>query len=145
MTTLDDVAELAAREQYLAVVATVRADTSIQSSLVNAGLIAHPVTGQTVLAFVTYGKAKLTNLRSRPHVAVTYRSGWQWATIEGVAEVIGPADPHEHVDADGLRVLLRTVFAAAGGTHDDWDAYDRAMVDEGRAAVLIAPTRVYSN
>jgi hypothetical protein len=37
------------------------------------------------------------------------------------------------------------VFTAAGGTHDDWDEYDRVMAAEGRAVVLIAPTRVYSN
>jgi hypothetical protein len=42
-------------------------------------------------------------------------------------------------------MLLRDVFRAAGGTHDDWDAYDRAMADERRAAVLITPTRTYTN
>jgi hypothetical protein len=44
-----------------------------------------------------------------------------------------------------LRVLLRTVFAAAGGTHDDWDEYDRVMADERRLAVLVRPRRVYGN
>jgi hypothetical protein len=42
-------------------------------------------------------------------------------------------------------VLLREVFTAAGGTHDDWDTYDAVMRDERRAAVLIDPTRIYSN
>lgn len=42
-------------------------------------------------------------------------------------------------------MLLRNVFTAAGGTHDDWDTYDRVMREEGRVAVLISPTRVYSN
>jgi hypothetical protein len=37
------------------------------------------------------------------------------------------------------------VTGDAGGTHDDWDAYDRAMADERRAAVLTAPTRTSSN
>ena len=49
------------------------------------------------------------------------------------------------VDAERLRLLLREVFAAAGGTHDDWDAYDAEMVAQGRTAVLVTPTRVYSN
>jgi len=40
---------------------------------------------------------------------------------------------------------LRNIFQAAGGTHDDWDTYDRVMAEERRAAVLIAPGRVYSN
>jgi hypothetical protein len=46
---------------------------------------------------------------------------------------------------DALRALLREVFRAAGGVHDDWDTYDRVMAEERRAAVLITPRRVYSN
>lgn len=145
MTTLDEVAALAAREQYLAVVSTLRADQTIQSSLVNAGFMAHPLAGDRVLAFVTYGRAKLTNLRVRPQVTATFRSGWQWATLEGAAALIGPDDPHPDVDADRLRQLLRDVFIAAEGTHDDWAAYDRAMVAERRTVVLVRPTRIYSN
>lgn len=145
MTTLDDVALLAGREQYLAVVSTVRADQTIQSSLVNAGFMAHPLTGAPVVGFVTYGTTKLRNMRQCPNVAVTFRSGWQWATVEGVADLIGPDDAVASVDADALRLLLRDVFVAAGGTHDDWDGYDRAMVDERRTAVMVTPTRIYSN
>ena len=44
-----------------------------------------------------------------------------------------------------LRVLLREIFVAAGGTHDDWDGYDRVMAQERRTAVLIRPERVYSS
>jgi SAM-dependent methyltransferase len=44
-----------------------------------------------------------------------------------------------------VRLLLRGIFRAAGGTHDDWDAYDRVMADERRTAVLITPRRVYTN
>jgi PPOX class probable F420-dependent enzyme len=145
MTTLTDVVEIAGREQYLAVVSTRRADLTIQASLVNAGVMAHPVTGDQVVAFVTYGRAKLRNLRARPQVAVTVHSGWQWATVEGEAELIGPDDPSTNFDADGLRQLLRDVFTAAGGTHDDWDAYDRTMLEQRRTAVFVVPSRVYSN
>jgi hypothetical protein len=49
------------------------------------------------------------------------------------------------VDNERLRVLLRDIFTAAGGTHDDWDTYDRVMREERRTAVLISPTRTYSN
>jgi hypothetical protein len=49
------------------------------------------------------------------------------------------------VDAERLRVLLREIFKAAGGRHDDWDTYDRTMAEERRAAVLIAAQRIYSN
>jgi hypothetical protein len=41
--------------------------------------------------------------------------------------------------------MLRSIFEAAGGTHDDWDGYDRVMAEERRAAVLITPRRTYSN
>lgn len=141
--TLDQVLELAAREQYLAVVATLRADGTIQQSLVNAGVLDHPITGERVLAFVTYGQAKLGNLRQRPALAATFRSGWAWGAVEGVAELIGPDDPHPGVDAERLRLLLREIFTAAGGTHDDWPAYDAAMVEQRRVAVLVQPTRIY--
>ena len=36
------------------------------------------------------------------------------------------------------------IFTAAGGTHDDWDTYDRVMREERRTAVLTSPTRTYS-
>ena len=143
--TLDEVVQLAGREQFLAVVATLRADSTIQSSLVNAGVLNHPATGEPSVAFVTYGAAKLRNLRARPQVALTFRSGWSWATVEGHAELIGPNDPHPGIDAEGLRVLLREIFIAAGGQHDDWDTYDRTMVEQGRVAVFVEPVRIYSN
>ena len=146
MTTLNEAWSLAAGESGLAIVATLRANGTIQSSLVNAGVLAHPATGRPVLAFVTYGKVKLANLRERPQITTTFRQGWQWATVEGTAELAGPADPQPWLsDPERLRLLLREVFQAAGGQHDDWDEYDRVMAEQGRTAVLITPTRVYSN
>lgn len=146
MTTLDEAVALAKGESGLAVVSTVRADGTVQASLVNVGLLAHPATGEPALGFTTYGKVKLANLRARPQLAVTFKDGWQWATVEGRAELAGPDDAQPWLkDADQLRLLLREVFSAAGGTHDDWDEYDRVMATERRAVVLIAPTRVYSN
>ena len=146
MITLDNAVALAAADNGLAVVSTLRADGTIQASLVNAGVMPHPATGQSALAFVTYGKVKLANLRVRPQLAVTFRTGWQSATVEGNAELAGPDDPQPWLtDADQLRLLLREVFIAAGGTHDDWDEYDRVMAEQRRTVVLVAPTRVYSN
>src|ERR1700712_2081487 len=142
MITLSDAVALAAGESGLAVVSTARADGSIQASLVNAGVVPHPLTSDPALAFVTYGKVKLANLRARPRIAVTFRQGWQWATVEGTAEIIGPDDPHpSFAEPDSLRLLLREVFTAAGGTHDDWAEYDGVMAQQRRAAVLIAPSR----
>ena len=145
MTTLDDVAELARKDQGLAVVSTLRANGSIQASLVNAGVLPHPLTGARVTAFVTYGRVKLANLRQRPQIAATFRAGWQWATVEGSAELIGPDDPHAEVDAERLRLLLREVFVAAGGTHDNWAEYDRVMAQQRRTAVLVEANRIYGN
>jgi PPOX class probable F420-dependent enzyme len=144
-STLADAWELSRGESGLAVVATLRANGTIQSSLVNTGVLAHPSTGSQVLAFVTYGRVKLANLRARPQVTVTFRKGWQWATVEGTAELAGPHHPQPWLDPERLRLLLREVFTAAGGTHDDWAAYDRVMAEQGRAAVLITATRVYGN
>jgi PPOX class probable F420-dependent enzyme len=145
MKTLHDAAALAANEVGLAIVSTLRADATIQASLVNVGVMSHPVTGSEVLAFVTYGRVKLTNLRARPQLAVTFRNSWQWATVEGRAELAGPDDPQPWLDGDRLRILLRDVFTAAGGQHDNWEEYDRVMAEQRRAAVLVEPTRIYSN
>lgn len=101
--------------------------------------------GEQLLAFVTYGKVKLADLRARPQLTATFRNGWQWATVEGTATLIGPGDPHDGVDAEALRLLLREIFAEAGGTHEDRDEYDRVMRDQRRTAVLVAPSRVDGN
>ena len=146
MTTLKDAVALAQADRGLAVVSTLRADQTIQASLINAGIVTHPATGEPVLAFVTYGSVKLTNLRARPQVALTFRSGWQWATVEGRAELAGPDDPQSFLrDHNDLRLLLRATFTACGGTHDDWAEYDRTMAEQRRTVVLVKPSRVYSN
>jgi PPOX class probable F420-dependent enzyme len=141
---LDRVRGFVGKDHGLVTVATTRDDGSVQASVVNAGVLDHPVTGAPVVGLVAQGgSAKLRNLRARPHIAVTFRSGWEWITVEGQVQLAGPDDALDGVDAERLRVLLREVFTAAGGTHDDFDEYDRVMVAERRAAVLITPTRVY--
>src|SRR5216683_2291650 len=146
MTDVADFAALVARDQGLCVVSTLRAAGTIQSSVVNAGVLKHPVTGVLVVAFTTRGgTAKLANLRARPRATVVVRAGWEWASAEGPTELAGPDDPLPGIDAERLRLLLREIFTAAGGTHDDWDAYDSVMASERRAAVLVDPRRVYSN
>jgi PPOX class probable F420-dependent enzyme len=134
---------LAAQDHYLAVVATTRSDGSVQASVVNVGALPHPVTGEEILGFVTYGPAKLRHLRARPRTTVTFRAGWRWATVEGWVELIGPDDAYDDFDAERIRLLLREIFSAAGGTHDDWDEYDRTMREQRRTAVLITPDRIY--
>jgi PPOX class probable F420-dependent enzyme len=146
MTDLPAFGELAAADQGLVVFTTLRRDGSAQASVVNAGVLPHPLTNEPVVGLVAIGGArKLAHLRADPRTTVTARAGWRWATAEGTAQLIGPDDPHPDVDEERLRVMLREIFTAAGGTHDDWDAYDRVMREERRTAVLISPTRVYTN
>ena len=46
---------------------TLRADKTVQASVVNAGVIDHHVTGAAAVAFVAQGGSrKLANLRARP-------------------------------------------------------------------------------
>jgi PPOX class probable F420-dependent enzyme len=145
MTRLQEAVSIGKREHYLAVVSTLRADLTIQSSLVNAGILLHPDSDQQVLAFVTAGRVKLGNLRARPQLGVTFRHGTRWATVEGVAELAGPDDPRPWLKAEALPGLLRQIFTAAGGHHDNWEEYDRVMTEQRRTAVLVTPSRVYSS
>ena len=146
MTDLAAFAELVPLDHGLCVINTLRRAGTVQSTVVNAGVLEHPLrTGQVVGLVATGGSRKLDNLRAEPRATIVARAGWQWATVEGDAEIIGPDDPHPDVDGEALRVLLRDIFTAAGGTHDDWDTYDRVMAEERRAAVLITPRRVYTN
>jgi Pyridoxamine 5'-phosphate oxidase len=158
------VRQLGAAEKWLAVLVTQRpsshepdsapGDPSV--SLVNAGVLPHPVTGEPVVAFVARGgTAKLANLRARPRASLVFRAGWEWVAVHGQVELAGPDDPLPGVatatasaPGDGgerLRVLLRDVYAAAGGTHPDLAAYDRAMAVERRTVVLLTPDRFATN
>jgi PPOX class probable F420-dependent enzyme len=137
-------AELVPLDHGLCVINTLRGDGTIQSSVVNAGVLGHPLRDGDVVGLVAIGGSrKLRNLRAEPRVTIVARAGWRWATVEGAAEIIGPDDPRPEVDGEAMRLLLRDIFRAAGGTHDDWDTYDRVMAEERRAAVLITPRRVY--
>ncbi len=140
---LEDFARLVDGDHGLCVVSTLRPDGTIQSSVVNAGVLPHPVTGEQVVGLVSRGDAqRLANLRARPRVTVVIRAGWQWVAAEGPVELAGPDDPLPGVDAERLRLLLREIFTAAGGTHDDFDTYDQVMADERRVAVLVTPARI---
>jgi PPOX class probable F420-dependent enzyme len=145
MADLSSFSDLVPLDSGLCVISTIRRDGSVQSSVVNAGVLPHPVSHEPVVGLVAAGRAKLRNLRADPRCTIVARGGWRWAAVEGTADIIGPDDPSPDVDGERLRTLLRDVFKAAGGRHDDWDDYDRAMTEERRAAVLISPQRIYSN
>lgn len=139
-------AELVPLDHGLCVFTTLRPDGSVHATVVNAGVLPHPLTGAEVVGVVTAGGArKLRHLRADPRATVVVRAGWRWAAVEGTAELVGPDDPNPQIDAERLRLLLQEVFRAAGGTHEDWDTFDRVMAEERRAAVLVDPRRTYTN
>jgi PPOX class probable F420-dependent enzyme len=141
---LGKVRELIPAERGLAVASTTRADGSVHSAVINAGVTTHPLTGDEVAAYVALGGVmKLRHLRARPRLTLTWRVGWRWQTVEGTVTLIGPDDPLEGFDPAGLPQLLRDVFLSTGSTHDDWPTYDRVMAEERRCAVLVRPDRVY--
>jgi hypothetical protein len=142
---LDRARELSARENGLAVAITMRANGLPRASVVNAAVVNHPVTGDPIVAFVSRGVArKLSDIQDRPLVTVVFRSGWEWIAVEGPAELAGPLDPLPGLANESVRLLLRTVYAAAvGGSSDDWAELDASMAAECHTAVLVQVVRVY--
>lgn len=141
MPDLDEVREYLAGESGLATVSTTQADGRVLSSIANCGVIDHPLTGAPCVAMVSMGgAARLGHIRRGSEVTIAIRRGWRWRAVTGPADILGPDD--SAVDVEALRLLLRDVFTAAGGTHEDFDEYDRVMVAERRAVVLVAPDRI---
>ncbi len=146
MIDIGPFAQLVGGDHGLAVVALALPDGTAHASVTNAGVLPHPVTGETVVGVVARGDSrKLRYLRAHPRATVVLRAGWQWSAVEGPVELAGPDDPMPGVDAERLRLLLREIFTAAGGTHDDFDEYDRVMAAERRTAILLTPARRYGN
>jgi PPOX class probable F420-dependent enzyme len=144
---LDLVRRLVSADHGLAVVAVARRDGTVHTSVVNAGVLddgAGTGTGAAV-AFVVRGDAKkLALLRRAGRANVVFRAGWEWVAVEGAVDIVGPDEAAKDATID-LPKLLRDVFVAAGGSHDDWDEYDRVMAAERRTAVLVHPDRIVSN
>lgn len=144
---LDEVRSFLADEHGLATVSTTQADGRVLSSVVNCGLMAHPVTGEACVALVSRGDAaRLGHIRRGSEVTVLVRRGWAWRAVTGAADIVGPDDPvHSSgttFDTEALRLLMRDVYQAAGGQHDDYDEYDRVMAAERRAAVFVKADRI---
>lgn len=143
---LERVQALGSQDSWLAVLVTQRGSGEPAASVVNAGVLDHPVTGEPVVAFVARGRtAKLRNLRRKPKATLVFRAGWDWVGVTGAVELAGPDDELAGVDAEALRQLLRDIYHAAGGQHSDLDEYDRAMAEDRRTAVLVRPEHFSSN
>jgi hypothetical protein len=146
---LEFVRELAAADHHLAMIAVARDDGTVHGSLVKAGILRDPCTGSPAVGMVIAGRArKLELLRGRRHATVVFRDGWRWAAVEGAVRLVGPDDhcrPHGASEAPPIPEVLRAVYLAAGGTHDDWDEFDRAMAEDRRCAVFVATDAIRSN
>lgn len=133
-------------ETGLVTVSTTQVDGRVLSSVVNCGMIEHPLTGDTCVAFVSGSKAaRLKHIDRGSQVTITARRGWAWSSVTGPADLIRPEQVPESIDKEQMRLLLREVFHAAGGVHDDLEEYDRAMAQEGRVVVCVTPERVLGN
>jgi PPOX class probable F420-dependent enzyme len=137
---------LAAADHGLAVLATTRDDGSVHASLVNAGVLPDPVSGSPCVGIVVRSSArKLAYLRRRPRATVVFHAGWEWVAVDGATRILGPDDPLDAFDPVRLPMLLRDVFTAAGGSHDNWAEFDRVMADERRAGVFVSLDRLTTN
>ncbi len=144
MADLELVNRLAGADHHLAVFTTARLDGTVHASVVNAGLIEDPIDGHPGVGAVVYGASrKLNLLRQSGTASVVFKSGFEWVALAGPVRLIGPDDGTDF----GLDVpaVIRSVFRAAGGTHADWDEFDRIMAEERRCAVFVGSAKITTN
>jgi hypothetical protein len=143
---IDLIRRLGLASKGLSVVATTRRDGSVHASLVNAGVLDNPLTGSPSVGLVVRSAAvKLALMRRSGRANVVFHSGWEWVAAEGAVTIVGHDDVPEGFDLSLLPALLRDIFKAAGGTHNDWAEFDRVMADERRAGVFVALDRITTN
>lgn len=144
MLGLDFVESLAQGDHHLAVFATTQLDGGVHASVVNAGVIDDPVDGTAGVGAVVHGDSlKLKLVRTAGQATVVFKDGFQWAAVSGPTRLIGPDDGLE-LKLD-VSETIRSVFRAAGGSHGEWDEFDRVMAADRRCAVFVRADRIYSN
>ncbi len=143
---IDKLRRLVAAEDGLCSFVCLDSSGSPHVSIINAGVMDNPVTGETSVACVVRANARKARLlRDDPRAAIAFRHRWDWVAVHGNAQLIGLDDPADGFDNDNLPELLREVFRSAGGTHDDWDEYDRVMARQRRLAIFITLDHITSN
>jgi hypothetical protein len=141
---LEDVRRIAANDAHLAVLAVARKDGTVQTSVVNAGVIGDPVDGEASIGLVAMGASrKLALLRENPHASVVFKHGPAWVAVSGPTRLLGPDDPAS--SPLDVPATIREVFVAAGGTHDDWEEFDRVMAADRRCAIFVHAVRISAN
>ena len=124
---------------HQAVLTTFRSNGAAQMSIVTVGSF-----GEGVGFTTTEDRAKLRNLIREPRCSllVSKSDWWGYVVLEGSAKVLRRGKSND----DELRDALRGIYRAASGQeHPDWEDYDRAMVADRRAAVIVVPDHVYGS
>ena len=146
MSDIEILSNHLSEETGLATVSTTQTDGRVLSTVVNCGMIEHPLTGDVCVAFVSGSKAaRLKHIDRGSQVTISVRRGWAWSSATGPADLIRPEKLPEGIDTEQMRLLLREVFHAAGGVHDDLEEYDRAIAQEKRVVVCVTPERILGN
>ena len=146
MSDIETFSNYLLEETGLATVSTTQIDGRILSTVVNCGMIEHPITGDTCVSFVSGSNAaRLKHIERGSQVTVSVRRGWVWSSVTGPAYLIKPESLPEGIDSEKMRLLLREVFHAAGGVHHDLEEYDEAMDGEKRVVVCVSPDRILGN
>jgi PPOX class probable F420-dependent enzyme len=119
------------RPRHRVILSTYRADGTVQSSPVTAGI---DPGGRLVVA--TYpARAKVRNLRRNPAASACVLSDeWNgaWVQVEGPAEVLDLPDALEP---------LVEYFRCISGEHSDWDEYRAAMQRQEKCLVRVTIER----
>ena len=134
---LDDKVKDFVSANHQAVLTTFRANGAAQMSIVTVGSYCDGVGFTT-----TEDRAKLHNLVRNPRCSllVSKSDWWGYVVLEGRAKVLRRGES----DDDELRDALRGIYRSASGQeHPDWEDYDRVMVSDRRAAIIVIPDHVY--
>ena len=122
---------------HQAVLTTFRKNGAAQMSIVTVGAY-----GDGVGFTTTEDRAKFRNLVRNPRCSllVSKSDWWGYVVLEGQAKVLRRGESDDDELCDALRGIYR---AASGQEHPDWEDYDRAMVEDRRAAIIVVPEHVY--
>ena len=134
--TFDEIVPFLERN-HNAVAVTFRKGGATQASVVTCGHYRGGVAFTT-----TRDRAKLANLRRDPRCTMLVSSpDWSaYAVVERTADIHWS----DRTPPEELGNILREVYrACAGREHPDWEDYDRAMVEQGRAAIVVRPHHIY--
>lgn len=132
---LEDAMRWAAKRQTATLV-TLRRDGRPQSSDV-----VYAVDGDAFLISVTTDRAKTANMRRDPRVVLhlSEPASWSYLSFDGTVELSAVT---LHPDDATNQALVTQYEMVAGKPHPDWAEFRRAMVDERRLVVRLAPTAV---